>query len=216
MHERVSRPTPARGKEDKLHRYLVTAFAFLFAWTHTLDAAAAGDMYVEVSPGLSMISDSDTSGGFFASPDIEYDRGFTIGGALGYQIQDQVRAEASLSYRTADVDQVGGISAGASGDVNVTSLMANVYYDFDLGLPVTPYLGAGLGLARVDLDAKLGGVSAKDDDDTAFSFSLMAGAAYRISDNLDLSLGYRYLGARAVFDGNLNVSEILFGVRYRF
>ena len=44
----------------------------------------------------------------------------------------------------------------------------------------------------------------------------MAGAAYRISDNLDLSLGYRYLGARAVFDGNLNVSEILFGVRYRF
>ena len=109
-------------------------------------------MYVEVSPGLSMISDSDTSGGFFAFPDIEYDRGFTIGGALGYQIQDQVRAEASLSYRTADVDQVGGISAGASGDVNVTSLMANVYYDFDLGLPVTPYLGAGLGLARVDLD----------------------------------------------------------------
>ena len=101
-------------------------------------------MYVEVSPGLSMISDSDTSGGFFASPDIEYDRGFAIGGALGYQIQDQVRAEASLSYRTADVDQVGGISAGASGDVNVTSLMANVYYDFDLGLPVTPYLGAGL------------------------------------------------------------------------
>ena len=173
-------------------------------------------MYVEVSPGLSMISDSDTSGGFFAFPDIEYDRGFTIGGALGYQIQDQVRAEASLSYRTADVDQVGGISAGASGDVNVTSLMANVYYDFDLGLPVTPYLGAGLGLARVDLDAKLGGVSAKDDDDTAFSFSLMAGAAYRISDNLDLSLGYRYLGARAVFDENLNVSEILFGVRYRF
>ena len=199
-----------------MHRYLVIAFSFLIPWGHALDAAAAGDMYVELSPGLSLISDSDTSGGFFDSPDIEYDSGFTIGGALGYQIQDHVRAEASLSYRTADVDKVGGISLGASGDVNVTSLMANVYYDFDLGLPVTPYLGAGLGLSRVDLDAKLGGISAKDDDDTAFSVSLMAGASYSIRDNLDLSLGYRFLGALAVFDGNLNLSEILFGVRYRF
>src|SRR6185437_15516923 len=36
------------------------------------------------------------------------------------------------------------------------SLMANAWYDFDLGLPITPYVGGGIGMAMVKVSGKLG------------------------------------------------------------
>ena len=30
--------------------------------------------------------------------------------------------------------------------------MANAWYDFDLGMPITPYVGGGIGMALVQID----------------------------------------------------------------
>ena len=82
--------------------------------------------------------------------------------------------------------------------------MLNGYYGFEAGA-ISPYLGAGVGLARhateypaqtmhfdvgggthhVDLDAA-------NENDSALAWQLMAGAAYALSPSTHLRLGYRY------------------------
>ena len=45
------------------------------------------------------------------------------------------------------------MTALSDGEVSAFSLMANVWYDIDLGnSPITPFLGAGVGMAKVDVE----------------------------------------------------------------
>jgi len=63
---------------------------------------------------------------------------------LGYKWASGVRAEAELSGRIAKVTTFNGAApwAGKQWD---TSAMFNVLYDFDVGVPFTPFVGVGLG-----------------------------------------------------------------------
>jgi opacity protein-like surface antigen len=90
---------------------------------------------------------------------------------------------------------------------HVWSYMVNGYYDFNKGGTWEPYVGAGIGVDQVvvkqagtvanvvDLDNGLV-VSTSDfrvdDDDWAFAWQLMAGVAFRATDQLMIDVSYRY------------------------
>jgi opacity protein-like surface antigen len=128
------------------------------------------------------------------------DTGYRLGAALGFAFNRYFSAEAEFSYDTNDIKS---LSSGvllpigplaASGTARFYSGMANAYLSLPAGA-WRPYLGAGIGEARVKAD-DIGFVAIPQirttDSDTAFAWQLMAGLGYQISPNLELGARYRY------------------------
>ena len=164
-------------------------------------AAADSDLYVEYSGGLSVVRNQriigDDASGSNLSGQIESDVGFNVGMAFGKRFYEHFRGELQFSYRRNEVNHLSlrNEPDSASGDIGLIALMANGYTDWDLGIGVIPYFGAGIGWGYVDIQAKnRAAMQTKiSDHDTVFAWSLMAGGSYPISEMLDLSLGYRYI-----------------------
>ena len=87
--------------------------------------------------------------------------------------------------------------------------MANVYADIGTVMSLTPYVGAGLGATYMQWDdvkvrarCVAGGQACLQDDygtthqagssDWRFTYALMAGASYDLSDRVKLDVGYRF------------------------
>lgn len=159
--------------------------------------ALADSPYLQADIGGSFIIDPDIKGeGLSGSASL--DNAFLFGGAAGYRFLDNLRAEVNVSYRRADIDSVtiAGTSLDGAGNTSALTFMGNVYYDFHLHTDQTslvPYLGAGIGGARIKVDSDRGADFRVDDRDTVFAWNLMAGASYPVTDQVDLALGYRYL-----------------------
>jgi opacity protein-like surface antigen len=133
----------------------------------------------------------------FSGTTIEFDGGAAFGLVGGVDFSGP-RLEAELVYRSNDVDRVVqlGLASPASGEVTTTSLMFNGYYDFVTLKPLTPYVGAGLGITNLDFDDVAAPgfflTSGDDNDDSGFAFQLAAGVAWQAIDRLTIDLGYRY------------------------
>jgi len=147
--------------------------------------------------------------------------------ALGKYMNRGLRGELELSWRLQDVDALPGergqdepVGNGAFfagfpgggdqiGSSKVTALMVNVLKDFEVTEKLTPYVGAGVGIARVryemgNLDDVTNLIQSTADAATGYRISMSdqayvpafqgrAGISYRITDNLSAELGYRYL-----------------------
>ena len=120
-----------------------------------------------------------------------------------------VRVEGELSFRDADVDAhiLGGDKLpGATGEVSSTTIMGNLFYDFNRGGSVEPYVGFGLGFADVDFEGF--GVTpipdVLDDGDNSFAYQFMLGLGVPLNEKWDLFFDYRYFSAD---DLSVTVSE---------
>jgi OOP family OmpA-OmpF porin len=203
--------------------------AFLVAALFPVSVVAQENVYVEFAPGVSFVGDIDIENG---AATLETDPGFVVGGAIGTRVADSVRAEFNVSYREQDIDELdvnGFGSLPGVGDAGATTIMVNAIYDLELDFPITPYLGAGLGLGVVTVDSDTGScVLCIDDTDVQFAWNLMVGGSAAVTEHLSLSAGYRYTGITApefedeVFgedveaDDPLDIHEIVFGIRYSF
>jgi outer membrane protein OmpA-like peptidoglycan-associated protein/outer membrane protein W len=67
--------------------------------------------------------------------------------AFGYGLGNGFRLELQGDYRQNKLKSFGGL--GAAGDQQQYEGYLNVLYDFDLGLPVVPYIGVGAGYDQV-------------------------------------------------------------------
>lgn len=132
---------------------------------------------------------------------IDTNTGFGINGAIGYQFQD-ARAELELGYSN---NTVNGVSIGdadkvdADGDFDTWTLAANGYYDIPTGTALRPYVGAGLGVAKlvaddVSVDLPVVGEAELDDSGVNLIFQAQAGLAYDFTDNASAFVGYRLQG----------------------
>lgn len=150
--------------------------------------------YVSGLLGLHQTRDSDINGGAI-DVEGEFDHGLTGLLGLGFDFGEGWRIEAETGYREADVDSVSG--ASGSGDADALSLIGNVFYDFNLGGRIEPYIGAGLGLARVSADGiSPVGTTSIDDDDTGIALQAGAGLAVPLNPRLKLTFDYRYLSVQ--------------------
>jgi len=154
-------------------------------------AAETHGWYAGAQVGVTRLEDAGFSGAGFAPVTAEFDTGYGLLGQVGYGF-GAFRLEGELGWRSNGVDNVGGL--GGSGDLTAATLMANAYYDIQTGSPFTPYLGVGLGGARVSAD-QIGaaGVQLVDDTDTVFAYQGIVGASYEVDRNLLLKADYRYL-----------------------
>ncbi len=140
--------------------------------------------------------DATVLGGGSAS--IETGNGFMLNAALGKYISENIRAEIELAVRQADYGRavVGAASASGSGDLNLTTVMMNGYYDIAMGSPVVPYVGAGIGVGFIDgTNVSVGASRVLGPDRTEFAYQGILGASYAMSPRWSIGLEGRYLGA---------------------
>jgi opacity protein-like surface antigen len=160
---------------------------------------------------------SDTYDNF----DLEATGDFSVG--FGYRYNNWLRADATLGYwsrsisgtdsTTGDCDPIFvgevGCRSEDSTSVSAWELMANGYADLGTYVGLTPYVGAGAGLTRLNYDT-LGNttycVDAAGADITGcgyseshgglaswrFTWALSAGVSYDLTKSTKVDLGYRY------------------------
>jgi opacity protein-like surface antigen len=139
------------------------------------------------------------------------------GGGIGYQFNNWFRADVTGQYRGRsnftglDVATGTGPFAGFVGTDNYTAtksealFLANAYIDLGTWWCITPFVGAGVGTARVSIanftdtgDFINGGQAhsfnyAGEGSKWNFAWSAHAGLAYKVTQNLTLELAYSYV-----------------------
>ena len=180
-----------------------TAAVTAAAMAMPAQATRAG-WYVGLQGGLNEAEDASTitsnNPGASANPqvfDAEYDTGNLFGTTLGYLFANGWRPEVSFTLRNNDfesTDIIGGGNTAANGEVENTSLLANLWYNTRAGETVQPYFGLGFGANKVSLENFSnnpgGNYSA---DDTVFAGQAGVGMQVALGARANLDLGYRYL-----------------------
>lgn len=178
----------------KATRWTIFPIALLFLATPAAIAQATVEgWYAEVGGGLSLVSDIDVDrlgSGF----NIDSDVGYMVSGAFGKQFRN-VHVELEAIFSENELNELSGTGTGTTmtGDLRIMGAMANVYYDFDFGRSWRPFVGGGIGLARISLkDASAPGFFSVDDDDDVVAYQLRAGISYSLSAHTDFIVNYRY------------------------
>lgn len=194
--------------------------------------------------------ESDDSNPAFDA-DMEVGANVAIYAALGKYFSNGIRGELEFATRTQEVEVIPGDGLGFAGfpsnnelgDLSVSTLMVNVYKDFNvdaLGM-FNPYLGVGVGAARVrpefnNINAPTAGLYGPDfsnrvvvgDKDYVPAVQGMAGITYDFTDSMMVDLRYRYLKTAEVdYGGFINdtfanlsteydAHEVVAGFRWNF
>jgi len=176
--------------------------------------------YAGIGGGYSKLEDFNaTATGAGVNVRTTFENGYGAMGFVGYNygslfpnsgplFSGDIRAEGEFSFRQHNVNSItanGVSSAGPSGKLNTEAFMANGIYDFFPNSQWTPYIGAGIGIARLDAHnvSTAGTGTVINDVDTQFAYQGIAGVSYSIAPKLSLALDYRYF---ATLDPTFSVS----------
>ena len=184
----------------KLRHLLLGSVAALAA---AGSANAATGWYMSLGAGANWLPDSDVS--FFTGKraTTEYETGYAVAGALGYD-WGRWRAEFEVAYRDNNVDCISGnyfgagcVDPGSNNGIWELSQMVNVLYDFDLSGRFSASVGAGVGgvlvVASQAIGIPGGGNFSPDLDDYVLAGQLIGEGAYDLTDRWQVYADYRYM-----------------------
>lgn len=226
------------------------------AATALVGAAQAQTFYGTGMLGLSQQGTDSAPYGDNIAADPEFPGAFSTGdggtGALGvgYDFGNNIRVESRLGLHQSAFDsrEVGtGTRAGEEyildGEIKSKTLTIEGFYDIPTNSAFTPYVKAGLGVARNSYAARLGGAGVAafdpfdgttdgfydayaDQTSTEFTWNVGAGGSVALSDRVSafgeyqyVSLGDASTGQDAFTDGfevEAAAHEIVFGLRADF
>ena len=109
-----------------------------------------------------------------------------------------VRTDATVDFAADALYSGVNVPATASARIQTFTTLANAYYDIGTWQGVTPYVGAGAGLAYVRLSEYQSALippltNVASQDSYNFAWALMAGVNYQLLPNVGVDLGYRFL-----------------------
>jgi OOP family OmpA-OmpF porin len=111
--------------------------------------------------------------------------GFAVGGVIGYDFVGP-RVEIEGVYRQNNTNNLGPVGTAVVGNIGQLGILANLMYDFMPASVITPYIGAGAGVAFVDGNQSLGS--------TAFAYQGIIGLGWNVDTNFRVNLDGRYYG----------------------
>jgi outer membrane protein OmpA-like peptidoglycan-associated protein len=207
-------------------RVALLAGAALLGLASTPALAQGNGFYTGLAGGANWLNESTVTGGG-ASNDVDFDLGYGLLAKLGYGFMDNFRTELELGYRSNDIDSTSAAGVNASGDVNAWTAFVNGYYDFMPKSQFNPFVGLGLGMARVNVDsARVNATRVIDDNDTVAAYQGIVGASYALADNWLLTADYRYTASFSDLDlrsttgtkveADWSNHAVMLGLTYRF
>ena len=146
---------------------------------------------------------------------IKLENSWSVGGGIGYAFNTWFRADATVDYRTdaratalsSGSNYVNGFSTDAL-KLESTTFLLNGYLDLGNWYGITPYVGAGIGVAHNRFHSYWSQVTCLTPVCTAafsqarvmheqgnknnLAWALMAGAAIDLGSGFKVDLGYRY------------------------
>lgn len=162
------------------------ALAASYGWYARADAA-----YVELADNAWQSS----SGPVTTSSKNGWGADFAVGNTFGpVWAGGALSGEFALTWKYNSVDKVssgGAAFAAAGGHTRVVALMYNLIDEFRPDAVLDPYLGVGAGYAKLAFHQWGGPVAAYARRD-AFAYQLLAGLKIRLSQAVNLNLGYTW------------------------
>lgn len=137
-----------------------------------------------------------TALGTSGSAHVKFNGGFVGLGSVGWGFGNGLRAEIEGDYYTNQMTGTTTSGVGAYGWENKYGVMVNVLYDFQLGLPVVPYIGAGVGYQWASWrNDTIDGITTNSTKGS-FAYQGILGAALPIPPipGLALTAEYRFMG----------------------
>ena len=136
--------------------------------------------------------------------------GFAAGGVIGYDFVGP-RVEIEGVYRNNQHN--GGFTGRAiANQVGQLAILANLLYDFSPGSTITPYVGAGAGIAFIDGDSSLGS--------TQFAYQGIIGLGWNVDTNFRINVDGRYYGTTNPSVGGTTWSNnnfsVMLGLQVKF
>jgi outer membrane protein OmpA-like peptidoglycan-associated protein len=165
--------------------------------------------------------------------------GFNVAGEIGYDF-GLFRSGLEIGYQrfgVGDINNVGnvaiigpaGISNDTGGSTRALSFMLNGLFDVvgDQDSAWGGYVGAGIGLAQVKAKNYATGTRPAfvNDSDSGLAWQVLAGIRRALSDNVDLTVGYKFFNAPnvnlvaangATLDSRHRSHNLNFGFAYNF
>lgn len=213
--------------------FLAASVAALSSSASLATELKGGNYYVGAGLGYNIpeTQNLDHSGG--GSVDIEFDENISYSLQAGYKLpkspQGRFRIEGELGYRQGDASKVSaaGTSTTPTGDQSVLSGMVNGYYDFtNVHKNITPYIGAGVGIAQVKMNDLRNNGAIIDGDSTNFAWQVMAGADFPVAPNTSLYVDGRYFqvvnntftetGLAGEYESDYSAFTASTGIKYDF
>lgn len=195
------------------------------------EAPVAGGWYLRGDVGVGIVTQSSLYESSIANPtagtrsgwlNSSIDNATTVGAGVGYQFSDNLRGDVTLQYRTATSFQGGNyvtnLTTNATGENSIRGTTSSVvglvngYYDIVHWNGLTPFVGAGIGVAFNRISAtstQQGGFNPPEYGvypekwKTNFAWALHTGVSYDINTRLKLELGYSYLNYGKTGSGGL-------------
>lgn len=202
----------------KLSRLVI--LAALVATPALADDDMHKGLYGSIAAGIVTTPDLDIegTGGLAGSAvtEADLDTGWVGATALGWKLDNGLRAEVEVARRKSDVDDLlaaAPLVGPVDGDYRVWSFMGNIVYDVPTGERWEPYIGAGAGLIRGKLRnvQPVDGVGLaidKGSSDDAFAYQVIAGMSYDLTTLIEAFADYRYLAST----DDLNVQTAAGGI----
>jgi OOP family OmpA-OmpF porin len=142
--------------------------------------SAAPGFYIGAEGGLNWLLNTTIN-----NTSVTPQTGFAAGGVVGYDFVGP-RVELEGMYRN---NQTGGANlpgTAINNQVGQVSVMANLLYDFAPSSTITPYVGAGAGIAFIDSTSSL--------SSTQFAYQGIVGLGWNVDTNFRVNLDGRYYG----------------------
>jgi opacity protein-like surface antigen len=160
-----------------------------------------GHFYVKTDLGGNITQDTELKelfGPVASGAEVKFDPGWRFGATGGYWFTDWFAGELEFGWMQNSIDSITDAE-----EVDAFFINAPVLLNVRLQLPnnsrFTPYIGGGAGFSMSILDADP--IIANNtfvhgsDVDGVFAYQGFAGVRWALSDNMGLSVEYRYFGA---------------------
>lgn len=158
------------------------------------DYCFEANFYAKILGGANFLQNTQISGN-----KTSYQAGYIFAGSLGYYWRYGLRVEAEYAFRRNAISKIHFFSEGFSrrGHFQTSSCMVNLLWDLPLSLwectcwNIQPFIGAGIGYDFQQMRSSNSRIVFRQDWDH-FSWQLMAGIAYPIYCNTEITLEYKY------------------------
>jgi OOP family OmpA-OmpF porin len=167
-------------------RKLALAAALATSALATPALARDNSWYVGIDSGVTIVEDADLtfqSATTSRTISADHHKGLDADAVIGYDFGG-FRLEAEAGYKRAEVDLD---ASGFGGATSALSFMLNGLLDFGPDDGLQGFVGGGVGVSRGKLANDL-----VNDSDTGFAWQAIAGVRYPLTDNVDVSLKYRF------------------------
>jgi opacity protein-like surface antigen len=189
------------------------------------------DLYVRADIGerWGSLTGADAAPGFTNPTDNKLGSAASLNIGVGFR-RNWIRADLTVDYVLPQKYEGTVVTPGdVAAKIQASTALCNLYADLGTWYRLTPYIGAGIGAAQVDVYDFESAVSppfsgSGNNVQWKLAWAAMAGTAFAISRNLQIDAGYRYLSFGDVQSGvgpggsmnfkNVTNQEVRVGLRW--